>query len=135
MAGGAQQDGEEIVGINVTPLVDVMMVLLIIFMVTANVINQKAIAIELPKASTGEDSASTKNLAFVVDHNGDVFLDGKPIDLNNLAAELDVARHSGQKLQALVGADKDAPYKAVVKVIDLLRKNGVNDFALNVQAE
>ena len=134
MAGTTSQD-EQITGINITPLVDVMLVLLIIFMVTANLINAKSIAVELPKAATGQETAGVRNLAFVVDKSGNLFLDGKPMEIAELPSFVDTARAQNTALQALIGADKAAPYGTVVKVIDELRRNGVNDFALNIQAE
>ena len=135
MAGNAMQQDDQITGINITPLVDVMLVLLIIFMVTANLINAKSIAVDLPKAATGQETTGTRNLAFVVDKGGNLFVDGKATEIGELPAFVERARSENQQLQALIGADKGAPYGAVVKVIDTLRQIGVNDFALNIQAE
>ena len=135
MAGNATHEDDQITGINITPLVDVMLVLLIIFMVTANLINAKSIGVELPKAATGEETAGVRNLALVVDKGGSLFLDGKPIELAELPDFVARAREKNSALQALIGADKAAPYGTVVKVIDALRQIGVNDFALNIQAE
>ena len=70
---------EEITGINITPLVDVMLVLLIIFMVTTSYIVHRSIVVNLPKATTGENVITTKNLAFVLDKNSILYLDGKKI--------------------------------------------------------
>ena len=86
MAGGAD-DNDEIVGINVTPLVDVMLVLLVIFMVTANYIAQQAITVELPKASTGED-AGTRNLAFTLDKQSQLYFRGACSDSDKLFLDL-----------------------------------------------
>ena len=133
MAGGASHEDDEIVGINVTPLVDVMMVLLIIFMVTANVINQKAITVQLPKAGSGEDLKQAKNLVFNIAKGGAVYLDGLAFNLRDLPQRIKTERLAHQNLQALVGADRDVPYQAVISVVDQLRSNGISDFALTVQ--
>ena len=75
MAGGADFDDDDgIVGINVTPFVDVMLVLLIIFMVTANYIQNQAIEMNLPSASTGE-AVEAKNLEFAINNKNELFLD------------------------------------------------------------
>ena len=135
MAGASNQQDDQITGINITPLVDVMLVLLIIFMVTANLINTKTIGVELPKAATGEESKATHNLALVIDKGGSLSLDGKPIELDELPALVAKARERSSALQALIGADKGVPYGAVIKVIDTLRQTGVSEFALNIQAQ
>ena len=75
MAGSAQSDEGEITGINVTPLVDIMLVLLIIFMVTATYIVKEAIEINLPKAAAGGESTA-KTFAIVITKDGHTFLDG-----------------------------------------------------------
>jgi biopolymer transport protein ExbD len=134
MAGGAAEDNDEIVGINVTPLVDVMLVLLVIFMVTANYIAQQAIPVELPKAATGED-AGTRNLAFTLDKQSQLYLDGKGITFDQIAAAITAQKAEGKPLQALISADQATPHGAVVKLIDTIRKNGITEFAINIETE
>jgi biopolymer transport protein ExbD len=136
MAGGSfNQDDDEITGINVTPLVDVMLVLLIVFMVTSTYIVQQSIQVQLPKADTGESTPHTKNLAFVIDKAGAIFLDGKPIRLEDIAARVKAERAGDEKvqLQALVAADKDTPHGFVVGLIDAVRRQGITDLAINVE--
>lgn len=133
MAGGANEE-DEIVGINVTPLVDVMLVLLIIFMVTANYMTNQAISMELPKAATGESPAST-GMNFSIDKDSQLFLDGKPVSFDDLAATISERKATGKPLQALIAADQKTPHGVVVKLIDAVRKNGITDFAINVEVE
>lgn len=137
MAGGAldQQDDAEITGINVTPLVDVMLVLLIIFMVTSTYIVQQSIQVQLPKADTGENTPKLKNLAFVVDKSGVIFLDGKPISLEDIASRVAAEKSADPtvQLQALVAADKETPHGFVVGLIDAVRRQGITDLAINVE--
>jgi biopolymer transport protein ExbD len=130
----ASETDDEITGINVTPLVDVMLVLLIIFMVTANYIAQNAINLQLPKAATGADTATT-NLAFSLDKNGQLFLNGKPLVFSELAGAVAAEKAKGHTLQALIAADEATPHGLVVKLIDAIRKNGITDFAINVEVE
>ena len=136
MAGGLQdQDDGEITGINVTPLVDVMLVLLIVFMVTSTYIVQQSIQVQLPKAATGENTPKVKNLAFVLDKSGTMFLDGKPISLEDIAVRVQAEKSADPnvQLQALVAADKEAPHGFVVSLIDAVRRQGITDLAINVE--
>jgi biopolymer transport protein ExbD len=137
MAGGAldQQDEAEITGINITPLVDVMLVLLIVFMVTSTYIVQQSIQVQLPKADTGENTPKLKNLAFVVDKSGAIFLDGKPIKLEDIASRVAAEKQvdPSVQLQALVAADKETPHGFVVGLIDTVRRQGITDLAINVE--
>jgi biopolymer transport protein ExbD len=137
MAGGAlePQDDGEITGINVTPLVDVMLVLLIIFMVTSTYIVQQSIQVQLPKADTGENTPKLKNLAFVVDKSGVIFLDGKQIRLEDIATRVSSEKSADPnvQLQALVAADKETPHGFVVGLIDAVRRQGITDLAINVE--
>lgn len=135
----AQDSEEEITGINVTPLVDVMLVLLIIFMVTASYIVNQSINVNLPKADTAETASQSSNMSFVLDAKSALYLDGKPInfsDINALvaAAKKTVGEAPGKAVNALISADKETPHGAVVKLIDEVRKAGITDFAINVEA-
>ena len=136
MAGGVSESDDEITGINVTPLVDVMLVLLIIFMVTATYIVNKSINVNLPKADTGESNDKTKNLAFVLDAKSQLYLDGKPVNLDQIPTMIKEEQSKGNHvtLTAMISADKDTPHGAVVKLIDTIRKNGITDFAINVES-
>ena len=138
MAGGSFQESDDsITGINVTPLVDVMLVLLIIFMVTATYIVNRAIDVSLPKAETGGDmSTESENLAFVLNRQSQLFANGKPIQMAEIQALVTDAKkkHPNAKVQALISADKDTPHGAVIKLIDSVRQNGISDFAINVEA-
>lgn len=136
MAGGSlDQDENGITEINVTPLVDVMLVLLIVFMVTSTYIVQQSIQVQLPKADTGENTPKVKNLAFVVDKSGALFLDGKPIKMEDIAARVQAERAADPnvQLQALVAADKETQHGAVVGLIDAVRRQGITDLAINVE--
>ncbi len=135
MAGGVDFDEDEgITGINVTPLVDVMLVLLIIFMVTANYINTQAIDLELPKAETGE-STGDRSMGFTISKDSQVLLDGEAVNMDKLPEIIKQRKKSNPKVQALIAADQATPHGTVIKLIDIIRKNGVTDFAINVEIE
>lgn len=136
MAGNYGDSDDEITGINVTPLVDVMLVLLIIFMVTATYIVNQSINVNLPKAETAENSQKSKNLAFVIDAKNQLYLNGNPVtfeEIPQLIAD-EKSKDVPGPLNALISADKDTPHGTVMKLIDTVRKHGITDFAINVEA-
>lgn len=136
MAGGASDSDDDITGINVTPLVDVMLVLLIIFMVTANYIAAQSIAINLPKAETSESPATTKNMGFTLDAQGQLYLDGQPIEFKDIPDRISAFKKDSPQasINAVIAADQATPHGLVVKLIDTVRKHGITDFAINVEA-
>src|SRR5947207_15509998 len=91
MAGGAEQDDEAITGINVTPLVDITLVLLIIFMVTATYIVKETIEVELPRAAHGGETVQ-RTFAVVLNREGRVFLNGVETDDAGLLRTVQEAR-------------------------------------------
>lgn len=132
MSGGADLDDNDIIsGINVTPLVDIMLVLLIIFMLTANIINNPAIQVDLPKASTGEATEPT-TIALTLTEDGSIYLNGKLTTEPALIAYLPEVAKADKKAQALIAADKAVPHGKVIQLIDLVRQMGVYRFALNI---
>lgn len=128
----SQENDDLITGINVTPLVDITLVLLIIFMVTATFIVAPSIPVELPKATTGEASPVT-NIAIVIGSRGELFLNGKPVGEEEL--RIFVRENRKEELNAIIGAHRLIPYGTVVHIIDILREEGVKKFAINVEEE
>ena len=133
MAASASTDDEMITGINVTPLVDITLVLLVIMMVTASYIATKTIPMELPKSSTGE--ATPTVLAVSIESTGELDLDAAPIDEAGLRTKIAIARKDNRDPQAIIAADGRTPHAKVVHVIDVLRQENVTKFAINVDPE
>lgn len=139
MAGLSGGDEEEITAINVTPLVDVMLVLLVIFMVTASYIVQRSIHVTLPDAETGETTVEQRSLTFTLDKEGMLYLDGTPIRYEDLGYLVGKVREELKKkggnssLQALISADTSVSHGQVIRLIDAVRKIGITDFAVNVE--
>ncbi len=128
----ATQDNDDMItGINVTPLVDIILVLLIIFMLTANLISKPSIAVELPQASTGEASEPT-TLALTITRSGDIYLNGAPTDAAALRAYLPQVVKGDPRTQAVIAADKEVTHGRVIWLIDLVRTAGIYKFALNI---
>ncbi len=129
---GAATDNDEdiIAGINITPMVDIMLVLLIIFMLTASVIEDRAIQVELPEAATASQIESTV-LTIIIDSAGTWYLDGIVTDADSIRAVIRSEQSRETDIQAVIAADKAVPYGEVVGVIDLVKQEGVHQFALN----
>ena len=134
MAGQIEQDDEGITGINVTPLVDVTLVLLIIFMVTASYIVKETIEIELPRAAHGGETVQ-KTFALLVTKDGKTFLNGAPVDEQGLVAAVQDAKRKGEDVQAIVGADKNATHGMVTHLLDVLKGAGVVKFAIQIEKQ
>ena len=136
MAGGSLGDDDDdlITEINVTPLVDVVLVLLIILMVTATAIVSKTLPVELPSAETSENPpAAARTLGITIDEDGDLFLDRNPVSLSELEAEVREARAEDPEVKAILAADGRIRHARVVQIIDLLRRLEVTKFAINVR--
>ena len=135
MAGGANFGGDDdnamIVGINVTPLVDITLVLLIIFMVTASYIVSPAIKVDLPKAASGSDQTKT-TLAVTIAKDGAVYLNGERSSDQKIVDYIHGELPKNPDLQAIIAADKVVSHGDVIHVIDLVKRSGVHRFALNV---
>src|SRR5688500_11844731 len=131
MAGGARGGGDEddlIVDINVTPLVDIVLVLLIILMVTASYIVSKTIPMELPQSATGEN-VPNRTLVINVDAAGKMYVEDRPVDENGLRRAARTAVTSTEEARAVIAADGRASHAQVVRVIDLLRQERITRFA------
>lgn len=130
MAGGASDNDEDMItAINVTPLVDIVLVLLIVLMVTSSYLVSKSISVELPKAATGE--TTTPNLSISLDVEGKLYLDGNVIDAESLTQRIREAYQKDHDVKAIISADGRVKHAEVVTVIDMLRKEKVTKFAIN----
>ena len=131
---GGDED-EAIVAINITPFVDIILVVLIIFMVTATTIVKKSIKVELPEAATGEATENTP-LAIELAPGGSISLQGEPTTLDGLRAAVRAAQRDSATTKvpvvAMIGADRAVPHGDVVQVMDIVRQEGVARFALNI---
>jgi len=137
MAGGSHFEDEEagrmITDINVTPLVDIVLVLLIIFMVTTTYIVNPSIKVDLPKAATGSDQVKT-TLGLTLTKDGALYLNGDKTDDGGLQRFISTELPKNPDLQAVIAADKIVPHGNVVHLIDLVKRAGVRKFAINVEA-
>lgn len=132
MAGklGGQSD-EPLTDINIVPLVDIILVVLIIFMVTATYIVKPSIKVNLPDAATGEPTENS-SLGITVAADGSLLLDGNPIAEPALRAAVQAAKAKNPDVVCLIAGDKDARHGDVTHIIDLVKQEGVAKFAINI---
>jgi biopolymer transport protein ExbD len=130
MAGRARRRGA-ITDINVTPLVDIMLVLLIIFMLTAHLIAKQAIQVELPKASQGTTPQAT-TLAVTLTRTGELYLNGQPVTGAALRDAVGAAVAKDRETQVIIAGDKEVSHGRVVWVMDTVKSLGVASFAIQI---
>jgi len=132
MASKVDDGSENIIStINITPLVDIFLVLLIIFMITSSVIDQREINISLPKAAHAGTEAP-KASGLIIDKDKHLFLDGVPSDSARVTDALRKAVVETPDHEVLIAADQDLAYREIVRVIDIVRGSGVTKYALKV---
>lgn len=125
-------DDDVISGINVTPLVDVVLVLLIIFLITAPVIYQQSLKVNLAKATSGE-STSRQELNIVVTRSGQLSWNGDVVDWKTLDQKLKGLGDKIGEQTAIISADREAQHGTVIELMDTLRKSGLTHLAFNVE--
>jgi biopolymer transport protein ExbD len=131
VAGGATRRRGIIAEINVTPLVDIMLVLLIIFMLTAHLIAKQAIEIELPRASNATTLKPT-TIAVTLTSDGKLYLNDKPVTSAELRNSVAASVAKDPKTQVVISGDKSVSHGRVVWVLDLVKSLGVTSFAIQI---
>lgn len=140
MAGSAKSDDDGVISdINVTPLVDVMLCLLVIFMVTTSYVVADSLKVDLPEASTGDSTEpSTVMLTYSVEEGSGertLYLNGEKSDRDKVRQHIKREIADGKKdLQAVIAADKTASHGEVISLIDLVKQEGITKFALNIES-
>jgi biopolymer transport protein ExbD len=134
MAGSAQDNDEEITGINVTPLVDITLVLLIIFMVTANFIVRETVEVDLPRAAHGGETVQGL-VNVVLDKQGKLFFDGAEVSEDELRRKVAQALEKDKETRAIISADQTLAYGRVMRLIDVVKGQGIAKFALNIEKD
>ncbi len=137
-AGSGDDDGV-ISDINVTPLVDIMLCLLVIFMVTTSYVVADSLKVDLPEASTGDPTEpSVIMLTFTVEKDTGVrqlYLNGEKADEAALRAHIKKVKAEGKTdVQAVIAADKNASHGEVIHLIDVVKQEGIIKFALNIES-
>ena len=133
MASKLDDQDDGINDINITPFVDVVLVLLVIFMVTAPVMMKESLKVNLPKTLTSELTTKADSIGVAITKDGQVLFNGKLLSDDNLKTELLRLAQSAPETNFLISADTDTRHGDVVRIIDLLKKNNLHRFALQVE--
>ncbi len=132
MAGFSSKPSAPITGINVTPLVDITLVLLIIFMVTAKLVVSRALSMDLPRAATGGEVQDVFSVGLLA--TGETQVDGVPSSGDeDLLKRARAALSQHPELRAVVKADGEVPHSRVLHALDVLRQAGLSRVAFGVQ--
>lgn len=119
--------------INVTPLCDILLVLLILFMVASTYIVAQSLKVELPDASAADGLAGSTALQLTLTREGEVLLNQKKVSESELEVQLrDLARDS-KKAELVLSADEQVPHGRVVHFIDMAKRLGIIQFAIQVE--
>jgi len=118
---------EDLLDINITPLIDIVFLLLIFFMISTTFVNDNAIDVQLPQASSAKSSSTEQATTVGVSAEGNIYIDGKATSLDKLKAQLSSSK------EVTIKADKTASHGQVVKVLDIAKEAGVK--SLNIAAE
>jgi biopolymer transport protein ExbD len=134
--GGTGGDDELVSGINVTPLVDVVLVLLVIFLMTAPVLYKSAIQVQLPKSTTataGKEAAQSDPLKFTLSKDGALLWNEKPVAWEELPSRLEPIAKANPESAATLEADQATPHGTVIRLMDALRSSGITRFSMSVE--
>ena len=115
--------------INVTPLVDVMLVLLIIFMVTAPLMTS-GVSVDLPKTNAQQINSDSEPLTVTINAQGDIFLQDQAVDLPDLIAKLQAIAQNNPDRRIFVRGDKDLAYGRIMQVMGTITQGGFTKVAL-----
>jgi biopolymer transport protein TolR len=125
----SQRNGTTISQINVTPLVDVMLVLLVIFMVTAPII-QQGVQVNLPQARAGAIPGKEEQLVVAITRNGRTYLNDNPMTLAELGRKLGAIRREQPNREVYLRADQDVRYGVVMKAIAEIKQAGIEKLGM-----
>lgn len=132
--GMKYQDDEPLSDINVVPLVDIILVVLIIFMVTAPMFIKPSINVNLPKAASGEQTTPSKlNISITAD--GKLNLNGSFTDEATISSKAKEETAKNPEVQAVISADKDVAHGRVVGILDIVKSAGVKKFAISIDKD
>lgn len=123
------------IGIDITPLIDVIFLLLIFFMISTTFINSTGIRIDLPTTTSKPNPGKPQTLEVAITAKHEIFMGGKPIRQNLLKTALIEARKRSGQSSLVIRADGNARHKVVVFVMDAARQAGIHKFSIATRQE
>ncbi len=130
-SSGGGRDRRALADINVTPFVDVVLVLLIIFMLTAPIL-QSGIDVEVPKTHTVKE-ITEERIVISIDRKQRVFLGNDPINVNEIAPQLQQKVRDPERQSIFIRADQDVPFGAFAAVMDAVKQSGITNVSIVTQ--
>lgn len=124
--------GDGFSDINITPFVDIVLVLLVIFMVTAKYMVSQSIPVDLPKAASAASGVPTL-VSCSIDAQQQMYIDKVPMGPDEIKSTLRSKLSSDAELRAIINADRAVPHGRVVELIDLIRSAGIEKFAIQTE--
>jgi biopolymer transport protein ExbD len=129
----SDEENSPIAAINVTPFVDIVLVLLVIFMVTAPMLMKNAIELHLPKAASGSPTEPQNQLGIAVTKQGQILINGQLTTQDGVTSLVQGLLKNHPNGQAIISADQDARHGDVVRAIDLVQSAGLKRFAIQIE--
>lgn len=112
------------IGINLTPLIDVLFILIIFFTVSSTFLEQPGIELKLPEAESSQSHTAQKVIVYV-DNDENLFLNDDPVDINNVAVAVEELISAQTDKSVVLHADEDVSHGIIINIMDLLRKQGI----------
>jgi len=112
------------IGINLTPLIDVLFILIIFFTVSSTFLEQPGIELKLPEAESSESHTAQKVIVYV-DNNKNLYLNDNPVELENVAQAVETLISAQTDKSVVLHADEEVSHGIIIKIMDLLRKQGI----------
>ncbi len=126
--------GDQVESVDVSPLIDMVFILLIFFMVTTTFVKDMKLDINRPTASSSS-RASSKVVRVYIDKGGDVYVDNQPVKLWALQSKIRDIMHTAKERSVLVITDDKIPVERLIDVVDACRMGGAKDVAVSTSAE
>jgi biopolymer transport protein ExbD len=132
MAHAAQNNKNQIGNINITPMVDILLVLLVIFMVTANFLKKDAVNISLPAAAAADPNVA-RTVQVALSRDGKIFLEGIETTEKSIVEKLSRDVKYRPNMRVTLSADENLAYRSIARVMGIIKKAGVSKIALSVK--
>lgn len=127
-------DEETIAQINIIPFVDIILVILIIFMVTAPQVIKKGFSITLPQSSSAARPSVDSHLDILVTHTGDIFIKGRLVSINDLSFHTKKLTESRPSAKVNISADKSVSHGRVMEIVNIIKASGIHRFMFSTAA-
>ncbi len=121
--------------INITPLTDVALTLLIIFMITTPLILQSSIKVNLPEAASGKPFTNARQISITVSNDNAVYIDNKLVTRKDLISQVRTAHRENPEMEVVLFSDRMVRFKNVVSILDDLNEIGIKNLNIAAKAE